>query len=78
MEISNSLDFFGNVIALAAVTWKILYDKRWNQRRFLREFKVLDELEALRRKRDRSSNATLITFALLAVSYIMFLLEAMK
>lgn len=70
-----SLALVGNVLGLLTLTWKTLYDLWWNPRRFREESEGGRELEAARQKRNRTDRTTAITFALLAVSYLLFIFQ---
>ena len=78
MDGSLSLNLLGNTVALVALTWKTIYDLLWNPRRFLREIESIGELEAAKAKRNRADRTTAITFMLLAISYLIFIVEAIK
>lgn len=78
MYISSPLTFAANLIALIALSWKTLYDLILNPRRFRSELITMDDIVAARRKRERTDRSTMITFLILAISYALFILEALK
>ena len=78
MNVSNPLTFTANVIALIALSWKTLYDLIWNPRRFRSELATMDDIQAARRKRERTDRSTAVTFLFLAISYAILILEALK
>ncbi len=75
---SDTAGFVGNLIALLALTWKFVYDIWWNPRRFHKELLTRDELDAAKRKRDRTDITNAIVFMFLAISYAFFILGALK
>jgi hypothetical protein len=85
-----SLTLIGNGLALITLTWKTLYDLWWDRRRFrsdidseMRAARQRGEppdrtnaiVKARRRRQDRIIHTTAITFALLAVSYLLFIFQ---
>lgn len=80
MEVASPLGLLGNAIALVAVSWKTAYDLWWNPRCFRAELASgsMAELEAARRKRERGDRSTAFTFLVLAVSYAILIVEALR
>lgn len=74
----TDLSLVSNVLAFLAVAGKTVYDLYLNPRRFKKEFEKLGDLEAARRKRQRMDRSTAITFLLLAVSYLVLIVEAIQ
>jgi hypothetical protein len=69
-----SLDLIGNVLGLVVLVGKTLYELLGNPQQFKTDRQSLCEEQALQKKRDRSDVATLITFIVLAISYVLFIL----
>lgn len=84
MHLSDPISFTGNLVALVGLAWKTGYDLWWNPKRFQRETDrlgatdVAKTMEAAKRKRERSDNTTLILFAVLFMSYLIFFLGEFK
>jgi hypothetical protein len=78
MEIQDPLSFAGNALALVAVGGKTLHDLVLNPRRFQRDLDKLGDLEAAKRKRDRTDASTALTFLLLALSYALMILATVQ
>ena len=78
MSIAEPLPFVGNLLAFLTLGWKTVYDLLVNPRRFRSEVKTMDELKAAGLKRQRGDRSTAITFMLLAVSYGLFLWDALR
>lgn len=77
----RSLAVVANAIAVLFLGWKTWYDRWWNPRKFERENEHAGEdfealLQAAERKRDRAEWSAWITFMALAVSYILFIIQA--
>lgn len=77
-QILDNLNLAGNVLALLGLSFKTIYDLVWNPLVFRRELQTLDPLEAARRKRDRTDKTTVIVFIILAVSYVLFIIGALR
>lgn len=67
----------GNVVALGILLWKTVYDVWWNERLHRRAIDGKTHLAELSNARQQKANrarmSTIITFAVLAVSYIIFI-----
>ncbi len=78
MEIGDPLSFAGNVLAFLAASGKTYYDLVVNPKRFRQELESLNDLEAAKRKRDRSDRSMAAAFVLLAVSYALMILATVR
>lgn len=75
MRVTDTVSFAGNTVAFLALVYKTYYDLVRNPKLFHRQKGPLGELEAARKKRDRS---TMITFLLLAISSALTLIDLIE
>jgi nicotinamide riboside transporter PnuC len=70
-----SLDLIGNVLGLAALVGKTIYELFVNKQQYKRDRRRLCDEQAVQKKRNRTDWATLITFIVLGFSYVAFILQ---
>jgi hypothetical protein len=78
MQITDQLSFWGNALALVALTLKTIYDLLINPRQFNSQSNGGNEVAAAKAKRKRADLTTALTFLFLAIASGLMMLALIK